>query len=213
MSQDHDSQDYDVIVIGSGMGALAFGSIMAKMRGLRVLVLERHFKIGGFTHTFEPAGRLVLGRRAALRRRDGRRDDGRQLFDFITDGAVTWNPLPGCLRHIRLSGSEVSARTAKTISSVIIGAFPGEAASIRQYFRDLKTADNWLHRHAMAMAAPPPLSWMIRAANRMTDALPLKSSATILNTICRSPASGGSWLLNGPTTDCPPARALSLLMQ
>ena len=37
---------YDAIVIGSGMGGLAFASIMAKLRKWRVLVLERHFKIG-----------------------------------------------------------------------------------------------------------------------------------------------------------------------
>ena len=39
--------DYDAIVIGSGMGGLAFASIMAKLRKWRVLVLKRHFKIGG----------------------------------------------------------------------------------------------------------------------------------------------------------------------
>jgi len=40
--------DYDAIVIGSGMGGLALTSIMAKLRKWRVLVLEWHFKIGGF---------------------------------------------------------------------------------------------------------------------------------------------------------------------
>ena len=48
--------EYDAIVIGSGMGGLAFASIMAKLRRWRVLVLERHFKIGGFTHTFTRPG-------------------------------------------------------------------------------------------------------------------------------------------------------------
>ena len=38
--------DYDAVVIGSGMGGLAFATIMAKLRSWRVLVLERHFKIG-----------------------------------------------------------------------------------------------------------------------------------------------------------------------
>ena len=47
---------YDAIVIGSGMGGLAFASIMAKLRKWRVLVLERHFKIGWFTHTFTRPG-------------------------------------------------------------------------------------------------------------------------------------------------------------
>ena len=48
--------NYDAIVIGSGIGGLAFASIMAKLRKWRVLVLERHFKIGGFTHTFTRPG-------------------------------------------------------------------------------------------------------------------------------------------------------------
>jgi choline dehydrogenase-like flavoprotein len=55
--------DYHAIVIGSGMGGLAFASIMAKLRKWRVLVLERHFKIGGLTYTFARAGRWA---RAAL---------------------------------------------------------------------------------------------------------------------------------------------------
>ena len=67
--------EYDAIVIGSGMGGLAFASIMAKLRKWRVLVLERHFKIGGFTHTHS-GRRLVLGCRPSLRGRDGRRHDG-----------------------------------------------------------------------------------------------------------------------------------------
>jgi len=53
-------REFDAIVIGSGMGGLAFASIMAKLRKWRVLVLERHFKIGGFTHIFtRPGGWIV----------------------------------------------------------------------------------------------------------------------------------------------------------
>jgi hypothetical protein len=46
-----DSGDYDVIVIGSGMGGLACGAISAKY-GDKVLVLESHIKCGGSAHTF-----------------------------------------------------------------------------------------------------------------------------------------------------------------
>lgn len=39
------------------MGGLAFVSMMANLRKWRVLVLQPHFKSGGFTHTFtRPAG-------------------------------------------------------------------------------------------------------------------------------------------------------------
>ena len=44
---------YDLILIGSGMGALTVASVMAQLRHKKVLVLERHFKAGGFTHDFK----------------------------------------------------------------------------------------------------------------------------------------------------------------
>lgn len=46
-----DAGDYDVVVIGSGMGGLACGAMSAKY-GDRVLVLESHIKCGGSAHTF-----------------------------------------------------------------------------------------------------------------------------------------------------------------
>lgn len=46
-----DEGEYDVIVIGSGMGGLACGAVSAKY-GDKVLVLESHIKCGGSAHTF-----------------------------------------------------------------------------------------------------------------------------------------------------------------
>jgi NAD(P)-binding Rossmann-like domain len=46
-----DAGEYDVVVIGSGMGGLACGAISAKY-GDKVLVLESHIKCGGSAHTF-----------------------------------------------------------------------------------------------------------------------------------------------------------------
>jgi phytoene dehydrogenase-like protein len=46
-----DSGEYDVVVIGSGMGGLACGALSAKY-GDKVLVVESHIKSGGSAHTF-----------------------------------------------------------------------------------------------------------------------------------------------------------------
>jgi hypothetical protein len=46
-----DAGEYDVVVIGSGMGGLACGALSAKY-GDKVLVLESHIKCGGSAHTF-----------------------------------------------------------------------------------------------------------------------------------------------------------------
>ena len=42
--------EFDAIVIGSGMGGLAAAAILARHGGRRVLVLERHYTPGGYTH-------------------------------------------------------------------------------------------------------------------------------------------------------------------
>ena len=58
-----DDERYDAIVIGSGMGGLTCASLLAQLRGLRVLVLERHWRLGGFTHWFRRpnVGRFDVG--------------------------------------------------------------------------------------------------------------------------------------------------------
>lgn len=42
-------ENYDTIVIGSGIGGLTTAAFLAK-EGKKVLVLERHYTAGGFTH-------------------------------------------------------------------------------------------------------------------------------------------------------------------
>ncbi|MCX8205294.1 MAG: NAD(P)-binding protein [Candidatus Nezhaarchaeota archaeon] len=47
--------EYDVIVVGAGIGGLACGSLLAK-RGYRVLVLEQHHQVGGYCSSFQRRG-------------------------------------------------------------------------------------------------------------------------------------------------------------
>ncbi|MCP4674873.1 MAG: NAD(P)/FAD-dependent oxidoreductase [Deltaproteobacteria bacterium] len=46
------STDYDVIVIGAGMGGLSSATHLA-IGGMKVLLLEQHYKVGGCTSSFE----------------------------------------------------------------------------------------------------------------------------------------------------------------
>jgi all-trans-retinol 13,14-reductase len=82
------TEHYDAIIIGSGIGGLACASTLAQQQGKRVLVLERHFKVGGFTHTFVRKGKYEwdVGIHYIGDMQKGR--ESRAIFDYITQGGV-----------------------------------------------------------------------------------------------------------------------------
>ena len=101
---------WDAIVIGSGLGGLTSAALLSGM-GKRVLVLERHYAIGGFTHTFKRKGwewdvgvhyvgevhreRSVLG----------------QLFRHISGGTLEWAPMGDVYDRMIFGETEYPFRT------------------------------------------------------------------------------------------------------
>jgi phytoene dehydrogenase-like protein len=167
-------REFDAIVIGSGIGGLAFASIMAKLRRWRVLVLERHFKIGGFTHTFTRPGDWSWDVGLHYVGEMGEGMLGRRLFDFITNGEVKWNAMPDVYDVFVYPTLQVVARKGEAnFRRALIEALPAERASIEQYFKDVKTVMRWVSRHFMGMVVPAPLNWIVRTMNQFTSSLPL----------------------------------------
>jgi all-trans-retinol 13,14-reductase len=84
---------WDAIVVGSGMGGLAAAALLAKRKRLRVLVLERHYTAGGFTHVFtRPGYEWDVGVHYI-----GQVGEGgamRIAFDEVSDGTLQWAPMP-----------------------------------------------------------------------------------------------------------------------
>ena len=50
------ARTWDAIVIGSGIGGLATAALLSRFAHKRVLVLERHYTAGGYTHAFQRKG-------------------------------------------------------------------------------------------------------------------------------------------------------------
>ncbi|HSF37115.1 MAG TPA: NAD(P)-binding protein, partial [Nocardioides sp.] len=93
---DDDDVDYDVIVIGSGIGGLAAGGLLVRLDGRRVLVLESHFKLGGFTHTFQRKGfHWDVGIHYLGGLRPG--STLRGLFDLVCGPGLKWQQMPHVL--------------------------------------------------------------------------------------------------------------------
>ena len=84
------NDNYDVIVIGSGISGLCSAALLS-MEGKKVLVLEKHFKVGGYTHTFRrqnyewDVGIHYIG---GMHKKNS---FSRKLFDKITDNNLKWN--------------------------------------------------------------------------------------------------------------------------
>ncbi len=133
-------QDYDCIVIGSGLSGLTVASLLAQLQGKRLLVLEQHFKAGGFTHSFR---RQQFHWDVGLHYVGGMGADSelRHLFDLVTQGRVQWQKMPENFEKFVYPGLsfEVPSDRQAYIER-LISLFPQEAKAIRRYFRDLQRA-------------------------------------------------------------------------
>jgi all-trans-retinol 13,14-reductase len=94
--------EYDAIVIGSGIGGLCVAALLAKHAAQRVLVLERHYTAGGFTHVFaRPGFEWDVGVHYVGRVNDSRSRE-RAAFDHVTEGRLRWQALPDIFDRTRI---------------------------------------------------------------------------------------------------------------
>jgi all-trans-retinol 13,14-reductase len=177
------SRKYDAIVIGSGMGGLTFASLMAQMKGWRVLVLERHFKLGGFTHTFQRPGGYEWDVGIHYVGQMGSGMMGRQIMDLVTGGQVKWNAMPDQFDHYvfpDLAFDFVKGRD--NLPNSLLRAFPAEEQALNQYFKDLSKASSWFARFAMADSLPAIAGSALRKLNLWIGKLGLMTTGEYMNT-------------------------------
>jgi all-trans-retinol 13,14-reductase len=131
---------YDAIVIGSGAGGLASAAILAKHGGKRVLVLERHYTAGGFTHAFSrPGYEWDVG--VHYIGQVGERGAVRPLFDYLTDGKLAWAPLPDVYDRIVIGDRAFDFPSGtKRFIHAMKGYFPGEERAIERYVSLVKAS-------------------------------------------------------------------------
>ncbi|NVB38252.1 NAD(P)/FAD-dependent oxidoreductase [Pseudenhygromyxa sp. WMMC2535] len=80
---------WDAIVIGSGLGGLSTAALLSEA-GKRVLVLERHYALGGFTHTFTRKGYEWDVGVHYVGEVHRERSVIAQLFDHVSGGELKW---------------------------------------------------------------------------------------------------------------------------
>lgn len=198
---------YDIIVIGSGIGGLAFASLMAQLAGKKVLVLERHFKLGGYTHTFERGDyRWDVGVHYIGKMTKG--DDCRVLFDFITQCGVQWSKLPEKFDEFNYPDFNFSVHANQIVFKTdLIERFPDEAKAIRQYFEDVVRVQEWFKLKVFQSMLPEPVKWALKGTSNSTTALASQLTKDYLDSKFKSKELKA--LLTSQWGDCglPPSRS------
>lgn len=129
------------------MGGLATAAILSK-QGQKVLVLERHYTPGGFTHVFKrkgyewDVGIHYIG--------EVQRENSilRKLFDYVTDHELKWADIGDVYDRIVIGDQHFDfVKGVKNFKKQMISYFPEEAQAINTYinlvFKAVKTSKNY----------------------------------------------------------------------
>lgn len=124
---------FDAIIIGSGIGGLAAAAILAK-EGKKILVLEKHYVAGGFTHVFKrpeyewDVGIHYIGevhKEFTFLRR---------LFDYISDGNLQWQEMDAIYDRIIIEDRVYDFETGlENWRNMLYERFPQETEAIDKY--------------------------------------------------------------------------------
>ncbi|WP_309741646.1 MULTISPECIES: hypothetical protein [unclassified Chamaesiphon] len=112
-----------------------------------MLVLERHFKAGGFTHDFQRQQfHWDVGIHYVGQMNEG--SSTRQLFDLVTRKGVQWQQMPEPFEKFVYPNLTFNLYgDPKRFQADLIQQFPQEQPAIRQYFRYLPIAATALFLH------------------------------------------------------------------
>ncbi len=171
------------------MGGLCAGALLARGLRRRVLVLEKHWTLGGQTHEFaRPGGyHWDVGLHYVGEMRPG--SPSRRVMDYVTGGLVEWRSMPvGYDRFVYPDLTFVARADPEQYRAELTAVFPSESAALRRYFRDVRRAAAWLReRVAVSGVLPQPLTWPVHAHLALRRGLALQTTAAWLREHIRDP--------------------------
>ena len=154
-------EGYDAIIIGSGLGSMTCGAILAKA-GKKILMLEKHYVAGGFTHVFKrkeyewDVGIHYVG--------DVHQDFTLMsiLFDYITDHQLKWQEMDEVYDRVVLGQNVYDFKAGKeNFIEMLYERFPGEENAIDEYIKAVYAATGSNKKFFQERALPTILSKLV----------------------------------------------------
>ena len=131
---------YDVIIIGGGIGGLTAGAVLSK-KGKKVLLLEQHFIVGGAATIFK---RKDINLEVGLHEMDFGKygyDVKHDLFNFLElNKRVELVSLPETWQVVDNNISYKVPEGIKEAKEYLMSQFPHEEKGIKKYFSMMKRA-------------------------------------------------------------------------
>ncbi len=127
------AEHYDAIIIGSGMGSLTTGAILAK-ECQKVLILERHYTAGGFTHIFKRKGYEWDVGIHYIGEVQKENSVVKRLFDYISDANIKWADMGEVYDKIVIGDKQYDfVKGVQNFKDKLYEYFPDEKKAIDEY--------------------------------------------------------------------------------
>jgi all-trans-retinol 13,14-reductase len=131
---------FDVICIGSGMGCQTVASLLAQFAQKKVLIIEKHFQAGGYTHSFSrKSGKFHwdVGIHYVGDMHEG--GFGNKLMGKITGGGTKWQRMAEPFeKFVYPTGTFNLYGDVVRFKADLLAKFPHEAVAIERYFDDIR---------------------------------------------------------------------------
>lgn len=154
--------NYDAVVIGSGIGGLTVAALLARYAAKRVLVLERHYVAGGFTHTFQRPGYEWDVGLHYIGEVQHPEMTMRRAFDHLTEKRLQWNPMPEIYDRFRIGGDAYEFPSGiENFRTQLKTYFPAEEAAIDRYLALILAASKASMMYFAEKAIPAPVASLL----------------------------------------------------
>lgn len=153
-----DEDEYDVIIVGAGIGGLTCGSLLSK-RGYKVLVLEQHHQVGGYCSSFKRKGFTF---NTGVEDVSGLWENGPLSFLLRTLGMSRDHLFVKNVTRYIFKGRTIEAKSLHDYIRLLSEMFPHEKRNIVAFFDDAEKAYMECYSDVEAYGAPLPPELMVK---------------------------------------------------